>query len=78
MYKTWNSMKNRNIILDILNGLILNKNIFDLIFSNRNNAISQELEVIESLCDHECIREEIKIKLREVFRYRCVVGPVSI
>ncbi len=78
MYKTWNSIKNRNIILDIFNGLIVNENIFELIFSNSNKAISQELEVIESLCDHECIREEIKIKLREVFTYRCVDGAASI
>jgi len=67
MYKTWNSLKNTNIIIEILNTVmnIRNKNKLNE-YKNEDN-IRKEFNLIEGLCDHECIREEIRKKLKVVF-----------
>ncbi len=68
MYKTWNSLKNTNIILEILNTIIEIRNKNSLNRHMNDDKITKEFQIIEGLCDHECIRQEIRHKLKTVFR----------
>lgn len=67
MYKTWNSTKNREIVIDILNRFVGNRNEINTMIMNEDGMIRKEIDILQGLCDHECIREEIRIKLKDVF-----------
>jgi hypothetical protein len=66
MYKTWNSSKNTNIVIEILNGLFDTWNKIH-ISQDADDSIAKEFAIIEGLCDHECIRDEIRNKLKNIF-----------
>lgn len=70
MYKTWNSSHNRKEVLNIIQSLNTYKKIFVELQLNEKNlfSIREEIKLLNSLCEHECIREDIKLKLAEFFR----------
>jgi hypothetical protein len=71
MYKTWSSNQNRCEILKIIESLKKYKNIFsEIILENSTLAIRvvEEIKLLDSLCEHECIKEEIKSKLVGLFK----------
>ena len=72
MYKTWSSSQNRSEILKIIESLKKYKNIFsEIILENSSLAIrvvEEEIKLLDSLCEHECVREEIKSKLAGLFK----------
>jgi hypothetical protein len=65
MYKTWNNEENRNIIIEINSHLVKNKNEF--ILCEKLGKCKEEFQLLESLCEHECIREKIKENLKILF-----------
>jgi hypothetical protein len=69
MYKTWNSIYNRKEVLDIIQSLKIYRKIFAEFKENKIIPLSirEEIKLLESLCEHECIREDIKLKLAEFF-----------
>lgn len=68
MYKTWNSSHNRKEVLNIIQSLNTYKNIFVELQHESLVSIREEIKLLNSLCEHECIREDIKLKLAEFFR----------
>lgn len=68
MYKTWNSTHNRKEVLNIIQSLNTYKNIFVELQHESLVSIREEIKLLNSLCEHECIREDIKLKLAEFFR----------
>jgi hypothetical protein len=63
MYKTWNENHNMKIVNDIIEYLEGNINKFKVYVE----LFSEEFTILKQLCEHECIREEIKIKLIKFF-----------
>ena len=62
MYKSWNNEKFRLLIISMIK--FLQK-------SDKFKQISQsfnESNVLKSLCDHECIREEVQKQLKLLFK----------
>lgn len=58
MYKTWNSPENRKII-----NIIMDNFEFPILKANS----SEEIKILNELCDHECIHEEMKFKINLIF-----------
>lgn len=70
MYKTWYNEKIRNRVIEmikLIRGDLIEMNL------NKNEMcalkcdLKKEIDLLESLCDHICIREEIKKELRLIF-----------
>lgn len=61
MYKTYFNEKNLQTALKVIRLLITNKNkLIEL-------SVKNEYLILYELCEHECIREEIKTKLKQLF-----------
>jgi hypothetical protein len=57
MYKTWNNPENRKILNKILDN-------FPMI---KDDSSNEEIKILNDLCDHECIHQDMKYKLNLIF-----------
>jgi hypothetical protein len=62
MYKSWNNENFRKLIISIII-FLQNSSKFKKINSSYN-----ESNILKSLCDHECIREEVQNELKLLFK----------
>ena len=67
MYKTWANTKIREHVIKCIRmtGKCLGANIA---VESNSIEVKKEMQLLESLCDHICIRDEIKTELRGVFQ----------
>jgi hypothetical protein len=69
MYKTWNHKKNRDQIIKIFKNV--EADFADIInCSNLSSQTEEEIKVLESLCEHECIQKEVQNMLKTFFLAR--------
>jgi hypothetical protein len=62
MYKSWNNEKFRILIISMIK-FLQNSDKFKQI-----NSTCNESKVLKSLCDHECIREDVQNQLKLLFK----------
>ena len=68
MYKSWSWEENQKSLIQIVN--LLTKSNIRILFSHKENQ--EELALLRTLCDHCCIREEIKRSLRQIFKINII------
>lgn len=71
MYKTWRNSKIREQVLDLLD--VTQRDLFLMEMKKdqvcaMSPEVKKEIELLESLREHICIREDVKEKLKKVFK----------
>ena len=70
MYKTWRNSKIRNKCLELLDATqvdLLKLKAREDEVASMTDAVRDEIDLLESLKDHICIREDVKRKIKKIF-----------
>lgn len=66
MYKTWYESENRELVGRMIDLLLKSTTSLKELLSNPKYL--KENSILKELCDHECVRDEMKLVLNKIYK----------